>query len=966
LEWPEKNAKKEFLFFALFCCELLFAPSSSSFGFSVLFCGHSSRSFRRHVEIMTAGVLHHLRRRLFAWLTLRVTLLLVACLAGLALAALLLDAAIDLPDQARLVAPWVLLLIALSVIAYGFWQWQLLAEQRLARVFERAQPVLGSRLINAVQLSQHQSSSEVEEFLRREAIEAGRAAAANLPAWPAVRRGMCAALFLTAGVALAWLCCVSIASGVLRAVMPRFLDPHGDHPPYSRIRIEVTPGETEVLYGGQVEVRATVSRGAAAADKLWLVARSGTNLLRAMMVLAPDKTFFQSLANLREPAQYYVTDGRARSHRFPIRIRYTPQITLVEVTTTFPAYTSRPARAAKLSNEPQALPEGSKIAFRVVSNRPLKSGQLTLTPVLGGQVSRLELITEAQNNIVRGEFSLTEPVVFSLSVRDVSELDSADPRQGRFNILPDERPRIFVMEPGRDAVATPSIRIPVRVEATDDYAVSRVVWLRGLNRSIERPFNMKVALKDGPQSVEAAGAFDCEKLGLRPGDVIDYYFEAADNYPKGPNLAVSRLYRLQIISQEQYAAILKQAAARKALFEPYFRLNAWMRRLAERSRNLEKQASQGSDAQKASAAKEAEALAEDLAKYQNELSKLLQQSTLFDIEQSFRDTLADQQNRIAEARKKFSQGLSRGQLDPNKLADASKELTELAQAEDEDVDQPAKQIAAVAHLVARADTFVKLAQEQARLAELLRRFADRAGELSRLEQIEMQELAYQQRRIQEALHAMLGNLPELVAKLPEDPQYEGLRGEVEDFIKGVADAKIEPDLDENNRNLAALDGQAGHMLARQIAQKMDALISKCSAMPQQGKMCFHFKPSIQKQMGNTLDQILAAMGAGTGEGQGGRDGYGLFNDDVALYGPNVELAGEQAGGRNDTGGPAATRRAERVTGNSSDPGLPRVAGPGKVRLQPDAKFPLRYRDLVGEYFRVIAESGNENANGERK
>src|SRR6185503_5074858 len=111
-------------------------------------------------------------------------------------------------------------------------------------------------------------------------------------------------------------------------------------------------------------------------------------------------------------------------------------------------------------------------------------------------------------------------------------------------------------------------------------------------------------------------------------------------------------------------------------------------------------------------------------------------------------------------------------------------------------------------------------------------------------------------------------------------------------------------------------------------------ISKCASLPKQGKLCFHFKPSIQQAMGNTLEQILAAMGMNTGQGQGGQDGYGLFNDDVALYGPNVELAGEQAGGRNDTGGPTASRRAERVTGNSRDPGLPQVAGPGKVRLQP--------------------------------
>jgi hypothetical protein len=72
----------------------------------------------------------------------------------------------------------------------------------------------------------------------------------------------------------------------------------------------------------------------------------------------------------------------------------------------------------------------------------------------------------------------------------------------------------------------------------------------------------------------------------------------------------------------------------------------------------------------------------------------------------------------------------------------------------------------------------------------------------------------------------------------------------------------------------------------------------------------------------------------------------------------MELAGEQSGGRGETG-QVATRRAERVTGEARDPGLKQTDATGRVRLQPDAKFPLRYRDLVGEYFRAIAESGTE-------
>jgi len=906
---------------------------------------------------MIPGVLQNLRARLAGWLALRTGVLLVGVVGTAAFMAVLLDAALDLPEAARAAAPWVLAGCGALVVGWAIWHWRRFEEQRVARLFERTEPALGNRLINAVQLSQHTGAEAVEEFLRREAVELGRKAAAGVAVWPAVRAGVKWAAGAAGFAVAAWLCFVLMGGDILRAIAPRFLDPYGDHPPYSKLQIEVSPAGAQVLYGGQVEVRARAS--GRPADKLWLVATSGTNGLRAIMFLAPDKTFFQTLANLREPTEYYVTDGWARSYRFPIGIRYTPQITLVEVTTTFPDYTSKPPHTAKLSDEPQALPEDTKVSLRVASNRPLKSGQLTLTPVLGGKAAQITLKPEAEKNIVSGGFTLTQAVVFSVSVRDVNDLDSLEPRQGRFNLLPDEPPRLFVLEPGRDAVATPSIRVPIRMEATDDYGITRVVWLRGLNRSIERPFNMKLTLKSGPQMVEAAGAFEFDKLGVRPGDVIDYYFEAADNYPKGPNLTLSKLYRVEIISKEQYEAVLRMAAARKALFEPYFQLGAWLRRLAEKARSLAKQAESGSEAEKQAAAKEAAALAEDLAKYEGELGKLLQEAVLFDVEQAFRNALVEQHTAVGQVGKKIREGLGSGQFDRKKLSQAAAELSQLAQEEEEDVDQPAQQIAAVANLLARADTFVKLAQRQAALAQMLRRFADRSGGLSRVEQIEMQELAYQQRRIQEGLHALLESMPELLAKIPDESQYEPLREDVDKFIKAVTEAKIEEDLKNNAGNLALLDGKSGYVLAQQAAEKMDRLISKCQGMPGDAKTCLRFKPKLQQAMGNTLEQILAAMGAGAGSGQGGQDGYGMFNDDVALYGPNVELAGQQGGGRRETGATAG-RRVERVPGEARDPALKQAATPGRVRLQPDAKFPLRYRDLVGEYFKVIGESEREN------
>jgi acetyl esterase/lipase len=286
-------------------------------------------------------------------------------------------------------------------------------------------------------------------------------------------------------------------------------------------------------------------------------------------------------------------------------------------------------------------------------------------------------------------------------------------------------------------------------------------------------------------------------------------------------------------------------------------------------------------------------------------------------------------------------------------------LSRLAQTEDEAVEQPAQQIAAVVRVLARADTFVKLAQQQAVLAQMLQRFADRTNALSRIEQMEVQELAHQQRRVQEGLHTLLAQLPELLAKVPADADYDPLRRDVNAFLKAVADAKIEEDLGHAAGALDAPDTMTGHALAQRAAEKMDRLIARCNELPGEAQQCLtaRFQPKLSKPgLGNSLQQILAAMGVGTGET--GRDGYGLFNEDVALYGPNVELAGEQAGRRGDTGSSGGQHVAS-VAGDARDPGLQQPDARGRVRLQPDAKFPLRYRDLVGEYFRVIAESEKE-------
>jgi len=89
----------------------------------------------------------------------------------------------------------------------------------------------------------------------------------------------------------------------------------------------------------------------------------------------------------------------------------------------------------------------------------------------------------------------------------------------------------------------------------------------------------------------------------------------------------------------QYEQILRQAAARKGLFEPYFKLGAYLRRLAERSRQLEKKALAGG-ADKDGLAKEA---SDSLTNWRNTRMnwETSRKPLMFDVEQAFRTTLVD-------------------------------------------------------------------------------------------------------------------------------------------------------------------------------------------------------------------------------------------------------------------------------------------------------------------------------------
>jgi len=277
---------------------------------------------------------------------------------------------------------------------------------------------------------------------------------AAVPARPLGRAVAAVALLATLAGAAALL-----VPGVARTQWHRWLHPLSDLPPYSPIEIQVEPGDTAVVYGGPLEIRAITSGGAV--ETVELVLEEPLRLAESLPMFAePDQRWRAALARVTARAVYYVRAERARSPRYQIRVLTVPQIKEVRVEIRPPAYTRLPATAGPLPKDGIAGLSGTEVQIRAASNRPLRGGKL----VLSGQgaseeVSLAPAAAGAQE--VAGTFTVRRSGKFQLHVEDVDGQASQDSVSGSIVLLADHRPFIRLLKPAASSLATPTALLPV-------------------------------------------------------------------------------------------------------------------------------------------------------------------------------------------------------------------------------------------------------------------------------------------------------------------------------------------------------------------------------------------------------------------------------------------------------------------------------------------------------------------------
>ncbi|NOY76189.1 MAG: hypothetical protein GXP32_10440, partial [Kiritimatiellaeota bacterium] len=345
-------------------------------------------------------------------------------------------------------------------------------------------------------------------------------------------------------------------------VLDRIFHPDADIPPYSELSFAVIPETPTVIYGGNIELKTVIS-GDVGRIPVLLKTKLSKRVNSVSCFKSEKGVFSQRIEKLTEPVQFCFTAGRARSRWVKITLLTRPRFSRVGVSIKPPSYVHRAPSEFQLNSGGIKVLKGSAVYLEIASNRPLSSGRLSIV----GKFGKTAVVEGVKINPTTLAFSwkAISDVSCSIAIKDIRGTPSKHPLKFKQTIIPDHEPEIAITEPDSFVLATPNSNFDLKGYAEDDFALKRVALVRTVTGYRDR---MKfIGPKTAGRRFSFTANFDLEKLGVSPGETLEIYAEAADFNPTLKGVSISDVVRVKIISEEEYAEMLRTRTRVATIFK---------------------------------------------------------------------------------------------------------------------------------------------------------------------------------------------------------------------------------------------------------------------------------------------------------------------------------------------------------------------------------------------------------------
>lgn len=727
----------------------------------------------------------------------------------------------------------------------------------------------------------------------------------------------------------------------------RLTDPFGDHPPYSRLKFEVKPGDTEVVYGDALDVTASTRGGLV--QELDLVVLRADGIEETLPMFEDRELAWKAqLTGITEPIQYCVRTNRARSRFFKAGIITTPRIEDVRVTITPPPYTNLPPSEGGIPREGITGVRGTQVKLSVASNRPLSGGKLTLKLADEEPVPVESTAVPGLPNAVEFTFPIQKSGSLALNVRDVEGQKAPADVTATIVMRKDSRPFVRFISPKAESYATPDAVLAVQLEAEDDFGIQSLSLYRSLNSS--RPLATPIELEEkNPRQCQASTLLSLSQYGLAPGDVITMFGRVTDTDPD-PKGAESPLVSVTIISQEDFDQIVRQQAGLEEFLARYEEASRIAEQAAGDAAELLKEMQAKEDLTDEHRAKMAE-LSDKLNKAAAELDNLANREDLFPLDEELKPEVQELADAVGQAGQDAAAGAAAADhaqaLEAMQFAVAS--LKREQDEYDEEVMNPLRQFEEVYALKAMEERFIELAKAQEGLAL-------RSSNLNKMDdtddpalRVRMRDLRDEEAELNSQLQETLQEIRRRAWQIPGDStEIVALRYSAEEFVKNVRGSRALPAMEEADAALNEFKGTEASERTREAADVLNSFIETCEAMGNSPSMISGFSPKMMNAAQASLKAMLNAQ-------SGNKNGYSMrgLSAMVGLYGRLPPQRANLSGNGNSTDTPGFSMEySGRGAEGEIHPGEMKAVDSESQALR---AVPTAYRDDVRNYFRRVAD-----------
>ena len=819
---------------------------------------------------------------------------------------------------------------------------------------QRRQPAL-----SAFELARAPSDSgaDWQEFLIHRGIEEARSQLDQLPVRDCLPFERFRAQFR---VLLLQMAITAVVLGVTahasRIILSRIVFPLRDIPPYSPLTFKVTPPQPKVLYGGTIELTAELS-GGRVKSPVYLLTRKGGHVDRAACFQETPFRFAQRLEKVVDPLEFCFAAGKARSKWQRVELLMQPHISLAKLVITPPSYSQLPRRELIVGSEEVAGFENSGAELFVTSNRPLGSGELLIVPL--NETGPQRTVGSRRNGTQTLSFSwpMKEPARLEVRVRDVQGTPTADTLVLTQKIIPDMPPSVVLDEPASFALATPRSIIPISASGSDDLGLRDVGLVRTLVGFRDRLKSISPSLPVKQHHWD--GKLDLGALGLEPGQVMELYLEARDFNPSMMGIGSSEIVKIEIISEPEYAALLRNKISIEDFLGRYElvadRLKAFTDALKAAQAELQKGGSESAEIERK--LKEARDLNREA---QSLMERLSRDFAAFDMEQKLGEVLKDLSSRLKNAGDSLSQTSAGDPGLSSKIENIFQDFGNAQgrlQKEVADADEVAK----VARVMRCASSFKQVVNRQKEIVRKLKRIAAEPGR----DMGGLGDNGERQAENRDEFIKLQKELAKLAKELPEDGDYAPLRKSSLEFSEMMDLNKIEGFMGEAITAAKNQDAQQAHQSATLALERLESMLSEaCKGGSSFGSLCnSQLRFQVKKDLQSTLEQMLSSLfsrgrdggAGGTGEGGAGAgdsdDGYSTGGHsplNTPVFGPDRTFLRNQSrtGKGKESGG--ASSGVVQPGNREKLPGRPDRELTGESRSPELA--PEKYRDALKKYF----------------